>query len=72
MSHLCAICGKPVPDYDPTYCCDGRDCGCMGQPLEPCVCSYECCSAIYDHIGIPYEERRMKAGIKKWNKEAAE
>lgn len=31
-----------MPDYDPKMCCDGFECGCMGQPTEPPVCSKEC------------------------------
>lgn len=26
----------------PKMCCDGRECGCMGMPIEPPVCSEEC------------------------------
>lgn len=62
----CCICGKPVPDYEPVYCCDGRDCGCGGAPLFPCVCSPECDRAVFDHIGMTFEERRVKAGIERW------
>jgi len=38
----CIVCGKPVPDYIPEYCCDGRECNCRGLPIEPPVCSYIC------------------------------
>ena len=38
----CEICGKPVSNYKPEYCCDGRSCACGGRPAEPCVCSREC------------------------------
>ena len=37
----CIICGTPVPDYKPEYCCPGHDCGCMGLPMEPPICSQE-------------------------------
>jgi hypothetical protein len=63
----CLICGKPVPDYRPVYCCSDFDCGCGGQPLDPCVCSSECGDALYDHIGKPFEDRRILAGIEKWS-----
>lgn len=59
----CLICGKPVIDYIPKYCCSGKDCGCQGQPIEPCVCSKECGVALYKGIGKTYEERRINAGI---------
>ena len=38
----CMVCGKPMPDYEPQGCCDGRECGCMGLPIEPPICSEEC------------------------------
>lgn len=34
----CEQCGKPVPDYEPQFCCNGQDCGCLGLPIEPCLC----------------------------------
>ncbi len=40
----CLVCQK-LTDYEPEMCCSGTiqdECGCMGQPLEPCVCSQEC------------------------------
>jgi len=58
----CIICGKPL-DYEPQYCCDGKDCGCMGGPVEPPVCSTACLDACIDYIGLPFDERRQKAGI---------
>jgi hypothetical protein len=41
MNGYCAICGK---DIEIKMCCSGinRDCGCMGQPIEPPVCCDEC------------------------------
>ena len=36
----CLNCGTEI-DYEPEYCCNGRECGCMGKPLEPPVCE-EC------------------------------
>ena len=38
----CLQCGKPVPDFEYTYCCSSYDCGCGGRPIEPCICSEEC------------------------------
>lgn len=41
---ICELCDKnPVPDYVPEYCCTSinlgeEGCGCMGRPIEPCVC----------------------------------
>jgi len=44
-SDPCEKCGAPVFGYVEQRCCDGRECGCMGRPLEPCLC--EKCWAEY-------------------------
>ena len=65
----CEICGKPVPDYKPEYCCPGTiwdECGCGGRPINPCVCSDKCWNALMNGIGKTIEERRIDAGIAKW------
>lgn len=59
----CVICRRPVPEYVPVYCCNGLDCDCMGQPIDPCVCSNQCWAAVVSGIGKPFEERRIDAGI---------
>ncbi len=38
----CECCGKFVEGFEYKMCCDGRECGCMGMPIEPCICSNEC------------------------------
>ncbi len=48
MSDQCIICGKDVPDYEPEMCCSGWECGCLGLPLEPPLCSIECGEALSD------------------------
>lgn len=65
MGDQCIICGKEVPDYEPEMCCSGQECACLGAPIEPCVCSRECDKAAYDYIGLPFDERRKRAGIKR-------
>ena len=40
--HYCFTCKKKMPDFEPQYCCDGRECGCHGMPIEPPICSAEC------------------------------
>lgn len=62
MSDECLICRKPVDDYEPEMCCGGFECGCMGQPLNPCVCSQRCCEAIFSCKGT-FEDRRISFGI---------
>lgn len=64
--YRCIICNKPVPDYEPKYCCDGRECGCLGKPTEPCLCSKECDEALF-HCPkecITMDERRKIHNIK--------
>lgn len=39
LNGTCAICGTPIHI---AFCCSGRDCGCMGMPIEPPVCSQVC------------------------------
>ncbi len=39
---VCMNCGNDFFGHEPQYCCNGRDCGCMGQPTEPVVCSEKC------------------------------
>lgn len=68
MTYNCVIsANKPVPDYVPEYCCNGKDCSCMGQPIYPCTCSVECDTAVYRYIGMTMDERRVAAGIKLWS-----
>ena len=42
----CEVCGQTYLGDDPKMCCNGRDCGCLGLPIEPMVCSKEC----YDEL----------------------
>ena len=41
-SYGCMICGTTIQDYEPVMCCNGHECGCMGQPTEPPICSAGC------------------------------
>ena len=66
-TEFCLICGKPIPDYEPKFCCSGFECTCGGRPIEPCVCSARCDAAVFEFIGLPFDERRQKAGIKKYH-----
>lgn len=38
----CIICGESFRGEEPKMCCSGRECGCMGLPIDPVVCSKEC------------------------------
>lgn len=33
---------KRFKGEEPQMCCSGRDCGCMGMPTEPIICSRRC------------------------------
>lgn len=61
----CLICGAPVTDYKPEFCCSGRECGCQGMPIEPCVCGDKCYDALMAGIGKTFEQRRIDAGIER-------
>lgn len=45
----CMVCGGEFKGEPPKMCCSGRDCGCLGQPIEPVVCSEECYNKIMNH-----------------------
>lgn len=62
-SYQCEICGQPVLDYVPSFCCDGHECSCQGRPTEPCTCSATCENALFRGIGKTMEERRLDANI---------
>jgi hypothetical protein len=38
----CMGCGEMFIGAQPKMCCNGNDCGCQGQPVDPIVCSEEC------------------------------
>ena len=46
IEYDCEMCGKPLVNYDPKMCCSSFDCGCMGLPTNPPVCSGECWDAM--------------------------
>lgn len=48
----CMVCSKEFQGEEPRMCCSGRDCGCMGLPIEPIVCSDECYDIIINGKGI--------------------
>ena len=43
MINKCILCGKDVKNYKPEYCCNGKECGCMGLPIEPPLCDDKKC-----------------------------
>ena len=49
--YRCVICDEIVEYYEPEYCCSGRECGCMGSPIEPPVCNkVECLDRLFGCI----------------------
>lgn len=64
----CEICQKPMPDYEPRFCCDGSFCGCLGQPTNPQICSQTCMDAAIK-FGGSMEQRRVSAGIELYKTE---
>lgn len=38
----CETCGTFVEGFEYKGCCSGRDCGCLGLPIELCFCSENC------------------------------
>ena len=49
--HECMICEKPLESYEPEICCEGHECGCMGQPVNPPICSNECWDRLMSFVG---------------------
>ena len=52
---FCWCCKKPMPDWEPQMCCNGRECGCYGKPIEPPLCSKKCWE-----LGMGGYNRRFK------------
>lgn len=44
MKANCEVCSNEI---EVQMCCDGKDCGCLGLPIEPPVCSNECLEEYY-------------------------
>jgi hypothetical protein len=41
-NQTCMNCDEKFFGQDLQYCCNGNMCGCLGQPIEPVVCSEKC------------------------------
>lgn len=46
----CVVCKKEYADVEPQMCCNGRECGCMGLPIDPPLCSKECGEKLFSSI----------------------
>jgi hypothetical protein len=43
----CIVCNQ---EMQIKTCCNGFECGCMGQPLEPPVCSNDCYEKVINNF----------------------
>jgi hypothetical protein len=50
---FCEICGREI---ELKICCSGFECGCMGKPVEPPICSEKC----YDIFMVKNITKRKK------------
>lgn len=57
MEGNCVICDKKIKI---TMCCGGHECGCMGMPLEPPVCSNEC---FEEYEKILFSENKLETPL---------
>lgn len=55
----CQVCGEIFFDEEPKMCCSGRDCGCMGLPIDPIVCSQKC----FENIGQTHDFKNGSASL---------
>ncbi|MGN6417783.1 MAG: hypothetical protein ACTHMC_09845 [Pseudobacter sp.] len=56
---LCMVCGKSFMGELPQMCCSGQDCGCMGMPVDPVVCSKECYNNLPHNISKRQKESKL-------------
>ena len=49
----CQVCQSEFKGEEPMRCCSSKECGCLGMPIDPIVCSEEC----YKKIGSIYDFR---------------
>ena len=60
----CDSCGteiKVLDDYEPEFCCEGRECGCYGGPINPIFCD-DCERIIWGKpVENPMDEKEIHA-----------
>jgi len=49
MKGFCEICKTEI---EIKYCCSGHECGCMGLPIDPPVCSDKCYNEFMNNINL--------------------
>lgn len=65
----CEYCGQKYHGEEPKGCCSGRDCGCMGLPINgPFVCSKGCYEMLMKkhHQHHPCGARWVRASASNW------
>lgn len=55
----CEICGTEI---EVRICCSSFDCGCMGLPVDPPVCSNECYDKLMEKIHDKKDDTSALAG----------
>jgi hypothetical protein len=56
MKGNCIVCNEEI---EVQMCCSGRDCGCMGQPIEPPVCSDKCYDELMNNLDKYYPKNEQ-------------
>jgi hypothetical protein len=46
----CMNCGAKFMGEPPKMCCSGRECGCMGMPVDPIVCDEKCYNELLEKV----------------------
>ena len=57
IGEYCEYCNKFVGGFQYQMCCSGHEYGCMGLPVEPCVCSDECWQKLLNRYKKKKEEK---------------
>lgn len=58
----CIVCNTEI---DIEMCCNGNNCGCLGQPIHPPVCSEECYNILMKDFDKYYSNDKIPVKIKK-------
>ena len=51
----CLNCGEIFWGEELKGCCSGKDCGCLGLPINPPICSRTCWEEYFPGKGFNYE-----------------
>lgn len=65
----CMYCNEQFEGKEPEICCNSSDCGCMGMPIDPVVCSKGCCEMFINSVKPPLVAKwlaKPKKAMKKY------